>query len=55
MALVREGIISVSCVCVIAALCEQLMDRSRYFRVLRMVLGLEIARLLLGCAVRLVQ
>ena len=34
---------SVIGICVCAALCEQLLDKNRYFRAVRMVLGLQIA------------
>ena len=35
--------ISVVGICICSALCEQLMDKNRYYRVVRMVLGLQIA------------
>ena len=38
-----ETLTSVVGICVCAALCEQLMDKNRYYRVIRMVLGLRIA------------
>ena len=47
-------VLSVAAICVCAALCEQLMDKNRYFRVVRMALGIEIAvvmvRIIAGAA-----
>ena len=43
-------ILSIAAICVCAALCEQLMDKNRYFRVVRMALGIEIA----GAMVRII-
>ncbi|MBQ8507915.1 MAG: hypothetical protein IJ466_10865 [Clostridia bacterium] len=39
----QQTILAVSCICMAAALCEQLLDGSRYFPAVRMVLGLQIA------------
>ena len=38
----REAMLSMAAICLMSALCEQLMDNSRYFRCVRVVLGLEI-------------
>lgn len=50
---IRSGMLSVAGICAISALCEQLMDRSRFFKVVRMALGMEIARILIGCVLSL--
>ena len=39
-------IMSIAAICICAALCEQLLDNNRYFRVIRMALGIEIARVM---------
>lgn len=39
----RQAIETVASLCLLAALCEQLLDGSRYFGVVRLALGLEIA------------
>ena len=38
----RRAMLSAAAICTMAAMCEQLMDNSRFFRCVRMVLGLEI-------------
>jgi len=49
----RSGLLSVVGICAIAAICEQLLDSSRFFKVVRMALGMEIARILIGCVLPL--
>ena len=44
----RENMLSMAAVCMIAAMCEQLMDNTRFFRCVRMVLGLEIVAAFAG-------
>lgn len=39
----RQAILTVTSLCLMAALCEQLLEGSRYFGAVRLVLGLEIA------------
>ena len=39
----RQAIETVAGLCLMAALCEQLLDGSRYFPAVRLALGLEIA------------
>lgn len=39
----RQLILTISCICIAAALCEQLLAGNRYFPVIRMALGLELA------------
>ncbi len=44
---VPEALTSVIGICICAALCEQLLDKNRYFRAVRMVLGLHIAGIMI--------
>ena len=46
----RQTMLSLSALCMITALCTQLMHASHYRFTVRMVLGLEIFRLLLSLA-----
>ena len=39
----RQAMMTVSCICLAAALCGQLLDGSRYFPAIRLVLGMEMA------------
>lgn len=49
-----KSLYAAACICMAAAICEQIMDTSRYFPAVRLVLGLQIAAaaaaLLLKCA-----
>ena len=47
----RQAILTISSLCLMAALCEQLLGGSRLFGAVRLALGLEIA----GVAVALVE
>jgi len=44
----RRAMLSAAAICMMAAMCEQLMDNSRFFRCVRMVLGLEIVAAFAG-------
>lgn len=39
----RQIVLGISCICMAAALCEQLLEGNRFFPAVRMVLGLQIA------------
>ena len=39
----KQAIFTLSCICMAAALCEQILDGSRFFPAVRLVLGMEIA------------
>ena len=43
----REAMLPVIGICICAAFCEQLMDKNRYYRVVRMALGLQIAGIMI--------
>jgi len=43
----REALLPVIGICICAALCEQMMDKNRYQRVIRMALGLQIAGIMI--------
>ena len=47
----RQAILTIASLCLIAALCEQILCGSRLFGAVRLALGLEIA----GAAVALVE
>ena len=51
----RQSVSSVSCLCILAAICGQVMKGSRFAGALRMALGLEISRTLLMMLDELVQ
>ena len=40
----RQAVLTIASLCLIAALCEQLLSGSRLFSAVRLALGLEIAR-----------
>ena len=42
----QQAIIGLTSLCILAAVCGQIMNRSRYSGVIRMALGLEITRTL---------
>jgi len=42
----RQAVISISGLCILAAVCGQIMKDSRFAGVIRMALGLEISRVL---------
>ena len=44
----RQAILTVASLCLMAALSEQMLDGSRYFGVVRLALGLEIVRALIS-------
>lgn len=39
----QQAMLSLFCICMAAALCEQLLDGSRYLPAVRMALGFELA------------
>lgn len=39
----RQAVLTAASLCMLAALCEQLLDGSRFFDAVRLALGLEIA------------
>lgn len=38
-----KSLYAAACICMAAAICEQIMDTSRYFPAVRLALGLQIA------------
>lgn len=44
----REALLSISALCMLTALCGQLMDSSRYLNCIRLVMGLEIVWMVLS-------
>lgn len=39
----RQLVIAISCICMVAAICEQMLDGSRYFPAIRTALGMRFA------------
>ncbi len=39
----KQAIMAISCICLAAALCEQMLDGNRYFPAMRLALGMEMA------------
>lgn len=50
-----QALMTICCVCMAAALCEQLLDGSRYFPAVRLVLGTEIAAMAVAGLLKLWQ
>ena len=46
----RQAVQTIASLCLVAALCEQLLGGGRLFGALRLLLGLEIARVALALA-----
>lgn len=51
----RQAMITLGCICLAAAVCEQMLDGSRYFPAVRLALGLELASLALSAGLELVK
>ena len=51
----RPEILSIAGICICAALCEQLMDKNRYHKVVRMVLGLQIAGVMIRAVSEIIR
>lgn len=47
----RSVVLSIAGICVCAALCEQLMGQNRYFRLIRMALGMRLAGTMIRLAI----
>lgn len=42
-------------ICVCLTLCEQLLDQNRHFRLIRLMLGLQLAGIIIRMAIDIVQ
>lgn len=51
----RGDVLAIASLCVCAAICQQIMDQNRYQRVVRMVLGLQLAGVMLQIALKIVR
>lgn len=47
-----NALYAAACICMAAALCEQIMDANRYFPAVRLALGLQLAAAAVGVLVR---
>jgi len=45
---VRQAVIEISWLCMVAALCTQILQKNRFLSVIRLALGLEMLRVLLA-------
>jgi len=48
----KQVLLVIAGLCMAAAICEQLMDGSRFFPAIRLVLGLEIASVVVSGAIQ---
>lgn len=46
----NQALMSLCCACMAAALCQQMLDGSRFFPAVRLVLGMELAAMALAAA-----